>query len=497
MENSLDIPEYWESISLVEDFYYIPTGVQEYKGKKEYYSTGSIKGNEYNPEGKYSFDERPSRANRLVEANDVLQARMKGTNKALLIDKNLDSSLFSTGFLQVRPYGDTYVSKLLYYYLYSSVFLKEKDELCSGSTQSALNDTNAKILRVPLPPFNEQKRIVEKIETLFSELDSGIESLKAAKAQLKRYRQSVLKSAFEGKLTEAWRKEYADELESAKTLLERIKVERDTAYEKKLTEWKEAVKVWEDGGKEGKKPVKPKKLKELPSLSDEELAELPELPEIWKWAKTNHIALETILGKMLDKQKNKGELKPYLRNINVRWNSFDLSDLYEMRFEEGEEERYGLKKGDIVICEGGEPGRCAIWNDEDSDIRIQKALHRMRLPLGLVDDRFVYYSILFSSQTGRIENFFTGTTIKHLTGTGLAQFELPLCSTTEQNQIVNEIESRFSEADAMEKAIDESLKKAEHLRQSILKKAFEGKLVAQDANDEPALELLKRIKKDK
>lgn len=113
MENNL--PENWELINLVEDLNFLPTGVIKYEGLKKYFSTGSIQDGHNIPEGEFSFENRPSRANREVKLNDVLQARMKNTDKGILIDKQLDGQLFSTGFIQLRPYADTYNSKLLYY----------------------------------------------------------------------------------------------------------------------------------------------------------------------------------------------------------------------------------------------------------------------------------------------------------------------------------------------------------------------------------------------
>jgi type I restriction enzyme S subunit len=94
----------------------------------------------------------------------------------------------------------------------------------------------------------------------------------------------------------------------------------------------------------------------------------------WPTYKLGTVA-DFCLGKMLDQKKNRGELLPYLANINVRWGEFDLTDLREMRFEQHELERYGLRYGDIVMCEGGEPGRCAIWKEQRSAMMIQKALH--------------------------------------------------------------------------------------------------------------------------
>ena len=118
------------------------------------------------------------------------------------------------------------------------------------------------------------------------------------------------------------------------------------------------------------------------------------------WSKKSLADLADLcLGKMLDQKKNKGQYLPYLANLNVRWGAFDLSDLRQMRFEAREKERYGLKYGDIVMCEGGEPGRCAIWKYERPGMMIQKALHRIRPRAGL-DNRFLYYSLLHSGNTG-------------------------------------------------------------------------------------------------
>lgn len=126
------------------------------------------------------------------------------------------------------------------------------------------------------------------------------------------------------------------------------------------------------------------------------------------------------LGKMLDQKKNRGELLPYLANVNVRWGKFELDCLRTMRFEVNELERYGLKFGDIVMCEGGEPGRCAIWRDQVPGMMIQKALHRIR-PRKSLDYRFLYYSLLNIGSVGGFDQYCTGATIKHLPGAKLSR----------------------------------------------------------------------------
>ncbi|MBU6257882.1 MAG: restriction endonuclease subunit S [Burkholderiales bacterium] len=141
------------------------------------------------------------------------------------------------------------------------------------------------------------------------------------------------------------------------------------------------------------------------------------------------------LGKMLDAQKNKGTPQPYLGNSNVRWGAFDLTDLAEMRFETGEEERYELHPGDLVVCEGGEPGRCAIWTGPRG-MKFQKALHRIR-PRATLDNYYLFNWFRQAARTGQLDAHFTGTTIKHLTGRAVAELRVPLPPLAEQLAMVD------------------------------------------------------------
>ena len=134
----------------------------------------------------------------------------------------------------------------------------------------------------------------------------------------------------------------------------------------------------------------------------------------WEKVKLGDIT-DSCLGKMLDKNKNRGDYQPYLANINVRWGSFDLDNLSEMKFLDTESERYGIKYGDLIICEGGEPGRCAIWKEQIPNMKIQKALHRVRVHEG-VDYRYIYYWFLFAGKRKALDQYFTGATIKHMPG---------------------------------------------------------------------------------
>ncbi len=159
----------------------------------------------------------------------------------------------------------------------------------------------------------------------------------------------------------------------------------------------------------------------------------------WELHKVGDIS-ESCLGKMLDKEKNKGAFHPYLSNKCVRWGGFNFDFLSKMRFEKHEHERFGLEYGDIVVCEGGEPGRSAIWKNEIPNMKIQKALHRIRVKTGYSNE-FLYYRFLLAGRTGDLEKYFIGSTIKHLTGVNLKRIKFTFPTFKEQKQIAKVLSS--------------------------------------------------------
>ncbi|MBL8810461.1 MAG: restriction endonuclease subunit S [Planctomycetaceae bacterium] len=179
---------------------------------------------------------------------------------------------------------------------------------------------------------------------------------------------------------------------------------------------------------------------------------------------------------MLDKNKNRGVLQPYLRNVNVRWFTFDLSDLKEMRFEENETERFDLRYGDLLICEGGEPGRAAVWKGQAEKAKFQKALHRVRFRDDEYDPTFAMYFIYYGTTTNSFAEYYTGTTIKHLTGKALSQVQFPVPPLPEQRRIVSKIEELFSDLDAGVSALERAKANLKRYRASVLKAAVEGRL---------------------
>lgn len=180
----------------------------------------------------------------------------------------------------------------------------------------------------------------------------------------------------------------------------------------------------------------------------------------WVVAPISEIA-DHCLGKMLDKQKNKGVLRPYLRNLNVRWFGFDLSDVLQMRFEEGEVDRYQAKKGDLIICEGGYPGRAAVWESDDP-ICLQKALHRVRFREP-ERAKWVLYWLCLLDMSGTLTESFTGAGIQHFTKVALARLKVPLPPLDEQKRIVAVLDQAFAALDRARANAEENLRDVELL----------------------------------
>jgi type I restriction enzyme S subunit len=174
---------------------------------------------------------------------------------------------------------------------------------------------------------------------------------------------------------------------------------------------------------------------------------------------------------MLDKAKNTGTPQRYLRNINVRWFDFDLSDVFEMRFRDEELEEFALREGDVLICEGGEPGRAAVWDNREQNIYFQKAIHRVRFPEG-VNPHFFLCTIRESVDSGRLSLYFTGVGIKHFTGKGLASFTFPLPPLAEQHRIVAKVDELMALCDQLESRLTTAQTEASRLLESVLHHAL-------------------------
>ncbi|ATU09242.1 hypothetical protein BKM01_04275 [Methanohalophilus portucalensis] len=395
-------------------------------------------------------------------------------------------------------------SKYLYYLLFH-----KRQELVKkgiGGAQSNISQTILKNLEIPICSPPEQRAIVSKIEQLFSELDNGIADLKKAQEQLKVYRQAVLKKAFEGELTSQWRQQQTD-LPDAEELLEQIRKEREESYNRKLDEWKAAVKEWEDAGKKGKKPAKPKKVKRGNFLSVGELEKLPIIPKEWKWIKMGEITESMKNGIYKPKSFYSEEGTACLRMYNIENGMIEWFDIKRIILTENEKNEYGLNAGDLLVNRVNSRelvGKTAVI-PENMEFSVYESKNiRLRLN-SKINSKLVNYWFFLSANHYFNRNAQQTVGMASINQSQLSNFEYPLCPFLEQQAIVTEIETRLSVCDKVEQDIEENLEKAEALRQSILKKAFEGKLLNQQELEEvhnapdwePADALLERIKFDK
>ena len=304
---------------------------------------------------------------------------------------------------------------------------------------------------------------------------------------------SILQMAIEGKLVPQDPND-----EPASVLLERIREEKHKLIAEGKAKFPKGgesiIYIGSDGS-----PYEKRADAKGHVTSDKCIAnEMPfeELPEGWCWTRLSNVA-SIQLGKMLDKQKNQGDLAPYLGNANVQWGRFDLANVKTMPMDEMDRAKYALSDGDLIVCEGGVPGRCAIWTSNET-MHYQKALHRIRCSKRLLLNTYCELYICFIVQSHVWDSCFTGTTIKHLPAQTLSSWLLPLPPLAEQRRIVgrvNELMPLVEEYGGLEdarEALDAAL--PGRLRKSVLQLAVQGGLVPQDPADEPAGVLLERIR---
>lgn len=393
------------------------------------------------------------------------------------------------------------------FYFHSGAFRRIISNASKGSNINNLKREHVLNAIIPIPSLSEQRAIVSKIEELFSDLDKGVADLKKAQEQLKVYRQAVLKKAFEGELTKDWREQQND-LPLAEELLDQIKEERLKHYELQIENWKQAVDEWEEHGKKGKKPTKPQKHKVVEELTNVELKELTALPVGWKWIKNNELMYYVTSGSRdWKKFYSDTEGTYFVRTQDIKTNRLDLSSAAFVDLPKHVEGKRSLiEKGDLLMTiTGANVGKIAHVDFDISEAYVSQSVALMKYVLKSFGPFLHYY--FQSSATGAkfIGAMVYGVGRPVLSLDNMRDAPVSVCSFEEQHQIVQEIESRLSVCDKVEESITESLEKAKALRQSILKKAFEGDLLSEkellncknEVDYEPATELLKRIKYEK
>ena len=430
---------------------------------------------------------------------DILFAKitpcMENGKMAIVPDLVSDYGFGSTEFHVLRPAEDI-EPRFLLHTVSDCAFRHHAEHNMTGAVGQ--KRVPAPILQeheIGLPPAAEQRRIVERIDALFDEIDRGVESLRDAKRAIGLYRQSLLKSAFEGRLTADWRAKNPDRLENPEVLLGQVREDRERLYSSALQVWERAVAVWEETKKKGRKPAKPRRPTDFTVETD--ISGETGIPTHWFWLSLSNLA-EVAGGLTKNQRRNTLPLKAkYLRVANVYSNRLELDEIKEIGVTEDELRKTRLVAGDLLFVEGNgsieQIGRVAIWNGSVPDIAYQNHLIRCRTN-GFLAPRFALYFMM--SPVGRrcITTQASSTSGLHtLSISKVEGLPVPLCSLAEQSEIVSILDNRLETAEVLGREIDANLTRADSLRQSILKQAFSGKLVPQDPGDEPAQALLARI----
>lgn len=393
-----------------------------------------------------------------LTAGEVIVARRGEMGRCAVVERRHEGWLLGTGSAAIRP-KELLDPAFLAYFLRSPGPVRALTNAAIGTTMANLNQKILKALPCLAPPVAEQRRIVAAVDTYFSRLDSAVASLKRAKTNVKRARTSVLQTAVEGRLvpTEAALAcAEGRDYEPAAVLLARILAERKGA--------------WEAGGARGK-------YKEPVVVATEEL---PELPRGWSWTSMDALA-HVVGGLTKDAKRVQGRSVPYLRVANVQRGRLELSEIKTILATEQQIEALRLQPGDILLNEGGDRdklGRGWIWRGELTECIHQNHVFRARLWMPAFDPRYLSH---YANTEG--DRYFTreGKQTTNLASISLSKVKampVALPPSVEIKRILDELDRRLSVLDALDATIDANLARCASLRQSILQRAFDGRLVS-------------------
>jgi type I restriction enzyme S subunit len=421
--------------------------------------------------------------------------------KTCFVPKKYETGIIVADLIRVRVDNQNINPKFLVYQFNSPFFIKQFDSFTKGTTRPRIKLSVVRDLIFNLPPLNEQNNIVDVIEELFSDLDNGLENLKVAQKQINIYRYSLLHNALKGNLTNKWRK--INNPESAEKLLDQIKFSRKEQYKQQLQEWNHASETWKKNDKKGDKPKKPKLPISAKNIESNETLDFTSIPESWSYCRIKEIA-ELVSGYAFKaNQFTQDGYYKVIRMGNLYDNKLDMTrnpvslpkDVPDTIIEQ-----YSANEEDILLTLTGtkykrDYGYAVKVPTGEKNLLVNQRILSLK---PLINNSFMLFLLrgklfrdhFFSLETG-------GSNQGNVSSVSVGNIVVQLPSEIEQTEITNILESQFSIIDILEKIIDDSIQKSEVLRQSILKKAFEGNLVAQNSGDESAPLLLKRIQKER
>lgn len=437
----------------------------------------------------------------LIKKGDIIFAMSSGSKQ--LVGKSAQAIFDYHGsygaFCSLLRPCEKINKKFVAFFFQSPSYKNLISQIAKGTNINNLKREHILDFEFPFPPLPEQNAIVTKLEALLSELDKGIDLFKTVQQQLKIYRQSLLKYAFEGKLTEEWRKKKISKLQFAEKLIEQIKIEREKHYKQQLSDYNS-----------GKIIIKPKPPKEIAPLTNSELIELPELPKEWSWRKIIDTVFNTsddiVDGPFGSNLKNSdysdAGTVPVIGISNID-EGYKTKIRYVTIDKFNTISRSAVYPGDIVIAKiGSSYGKTGIYPEWMPIGLIPANLIRIR-PANHFHKKLLIYYLKSRTFKKELEKIVKSTAQPAYNVSDFKELPIPFLSLVEQHQIVSELESRLSLIDKLEEIISDGLIKSEIIRHSILKKAFEGKLLSEkelsetrkDPDWEPAEKLLERIKK--
>jgi len=367
---------------------------------------------------------------------------------------------------------DEIINEYVYYYLKGNKSLLES--YASGTTFLEVSKSRVSRVPIPIPPRPEQKRIVEKIEELFTQLDAGVAELQKAKAQLKRYRQAVLKAAVEGELTREWRAANQSELEPASDLLERILAERRAKWEEELLgNYREPLSL--------------------------DIKNLPVLPDGWVWVNLDMVTYHITSGSRGWAKYYSNDGAIFIRAQDINTDNLVLENIAKVSLPknvEGKRTRV-FKDNLLITITGANVTKTALVRQQLDEAYVSQHVGLVR-PVDNRTSEFLYHWIVSPANGRRVlEKNAYGAGKPGLNLTNLRELPIALPPIEEQERIVQIAKRRLSVADEIEREIDQALIRSMKLQQSILKHAFEGNLVKQRSDDEPITELSGIITKQK
>ncbi len=440
------------------------------KGKIPVISISNIRNGFDKSELNYITEEKFKTISRsAVKPSDIIAAKIGSVGKVGVYPEWMPIGMIPANLLKITV-NQSINKNYVLYYLKSPIHKEFLRKITKSTVQPAFNLTNFRNLPFPLPTISEQERIVQKIESLFSFLDAGLDTLLKLKSQLQLYCQAVLNQACNGKLTESWRKTVIGKIEPASELLEHITKER--------------------------KKILGKKFK---NKFQEEIYKLPELPTNWVWTSIENLTIpdRTIRYGIIKPGPNTPDGIPYVRVMEMKTGKINVAKLKKCRKEHAAKfKAASLKTGDILVSKDGTIGKVAFVPPELEGGNITQ--HVLRVSPSPLINRYFLARMIESPFCQRwIKRETRGVALQGINVRDFRNLPIPLPPLAEQKQIAEDVDYYLSIAKANFDNVKNNIKKSRNLRKTILKTAFEGKLVAQETTYETAEKLLLRIKQEK